>query len=374
MPADSPFETVDDLVAGLEGRPRLGHHRRRLVARRPRPPVPDAAGPGGRHRPARGQLRLLRRRRPAHHARCSARRSTSAPPASASSRARSRTGSLRVLAVSGEERLDDRRRAHADRGGHRPGLHQLARRARPARHQRRAARLPHRDLHRDARHRRVARRARAQRLDRQLRHRRRVRRRSSTSRTTASPTPSRSWDWHEHRPTTTDRRRAPAPTRLVDKAQYGLAAFLVVVGGYVLYDATTLDDGLRRPARAALRLLLRRRRRARRARRAARRRHRARRPARGRGRRGRRPRRRQPTGAPSACSSASSSLNIAADRLAGLGDHRRAALRRRRLRAGQPHAACATSRSARALSVGTWYGFYVGLGIPIPAGILDGIL
>ena len=27
-----------------------------------------------------------------------------------------------------------------------------------------------------------------------------------------------------------------------------------------------------------------------------------------------------------------------------------------------------------ALSVGTWYGFYVGLGVPIPAGILDGIL
>ncbi|TNC30640.1 tripartite tricarboxylate transporter TctB family protein [Mumia zhuanghuii] len=26
------------------------------------------------------------------------------------------------------------------------------------------------------------------------------------------------------------------------------------------------------------------------------------------------------------------------------------------------------------MSVGTWYGFYVGLGIPIPAGILDGIL
>ena len=26
------------------------------------------------------------------------------------------------------------------------------------------------------------------------------------------------------------------------------------------------------------------------------------------------------------------------------------------------------------LSVGTWYGFYVGLGVPIPAGILDGIL
>ena len=26
------------------------------------------------------------------------------------------------------------------------------------------------------------------------------------------------------------------------------------------------------------------------------------------------------------------------------------------------------------LSVGTWYGFYVGLGVPIPAGVLDGIL
>jgi len=26
------------------------------------------------------------------------------------------------------------------------------------------------------------------------------------------------------------------------------------------------------------------------------------------------------------------------------------------------------------LSVGTWYGFYVGLGIPIPAGIMDGVL
>ena len=36
---------------------------------------------------------------------------------------------------------------------------------------------------------------------------------------------------------------ADRPTRLVDKAQYGLAAFLVVVGAYVLYDAATLDAG-----------------------------------------------------------------------------------------------------------------------------------
>jgi len=27
-----------------------------------------------------------------------------------------------------------------------------------------------------------------------------------------------------------------------------------------------------------------------------------------------------------------------------------------------------------ALSVGTWYGFYVGLGVPIPPGVLDGVL
>lgn len=26
------------------------------------------------------------------------------------------------------------------------------------------------------------------------------------------------------------------------------------------------------------------------------------------------------------------------------------------------------------MSVGTWYGFYVALGVPIPAGILDGVL
>lgn len=36
----------------------------------------------------------------------------------------------------------------------------------------------------------------------------------------------------------------PAGThpRVVDKAQYGLAAFLVLAGGYVVYDGTTLGD------------------------------------------------------------------------------------------------------------------------------------
>ena len=92
VPADSPFKTVDDLVRGLEGRPRLGHHRRRLVARRARLPLPDAAGAGGRHR-ARATSTTSPTTAAARSPRpCSARRSTSACPASASSRARSTTG------------------------------------------------------------------------------------------------------------------------------------------------------------------------------------------------------------------------------------------------------------------------------------------
>jgi putative tricarboxylic transport membrane protein len=44
--------------------------------------------------------------------------------------------------------------------------------------------------------------------------------------------------------TTTDHSAPAQPeTRLVDKAQYGLAAFLVVVGGYVLIDAVGLVKG-----------------------------------------------------------------------------------------------------------------------------------
>ena len=35
----------------------------------------------------------------------------------------------------------------------------------------------------------------------------------------------------------------PTGVRRIDKAQYGLAAFLAVVGAYVVYDATTLSDG-----------------------------------------------------------------------------------------------------------------------------------
>ncbi|MBC7633197.1 tripartite tricarboxylate transporter TctB family protein [Aeromicrobium sp.] len=35
----------------------------------------------------------------------------------------------------------------------------------------------------------------------------------------------------------------PGGTHLVDSAQYGLAAFLAIAGAYVLYDATTLRNG-----------------------------------------------------------------------------------------------------------------------------------
>ena len=42
---------------------------------------------------------------------------------------------------------------------------------------------------------------------------------------------------------TTHTETAPRETRLVDKAQYGLAAFLVLVGGYVVLDASTLSKG-----------------------------------------------------------------------------------------------------------------------------------
>ena len=65
-------------------------------------------------------------------------------------------GSLRVLAVSGAERFEGVEAPTLTEAGRRPRLHQLARRPGATRHQRRAARLPRRAVHRDARHRRVA--------------------------------------------------------------------------------------------------------------------------------------------------------------------------------------------------------------------------
>ena len=60
--------------------------------------------------------------------------------------------------------------------------------------------------------------------------------------------------------------------------------------------------------------------------------------------------------------------------LARLGDHRRHPVRRLRLGAGQPDARSGTSSIGVVLSVGSWYAFYVGLGIPLTPGILDGVL
>ncbi len=43
--------------------------------------------------------------------------------------------------------------------------------------------------------------------------------------------------------TTTPTRNEPGARPMIDKAQYGLAAFLVLVGGFVLIDALGLEEG-----------------------------------------------------------------------------------------------------------------------------------
>ena len=45
VPADSPFKTVQDFVAAWKADPVQGHHRRRFVTGRTRPPVPDGDSP-----------------------------------------------------------------------------------------------------------------------------------------------------------------------------------------------------------------------------------------------------------------------------------------------------------------------------------------
>lgn len=175
-------------------------------------------------------------------------------------------------------------------------------------------------------------------------------------------------------PTTTPETEVSPSTGppLVDKAQYGLAAFLLVVGGYVLYDATTISAGFAdQPVQpyafsyvvgAALVVL----------------------------------------SVALAVATARGNQPEAEDGedvdLTGRSDWRTVgllglvfalnvlliswlgwAITGALLFAGA--AAALGSRThvrdlaiGAALSVGTWYGFYVGLGIPIPPGILDGIL
>ncbi|WP_232679097.1 tripartite tricarboxylate transporter TctB family protein [Nocardioides sp. R-C-SC26] len=163
-----------------------------------------------------------------------------------------------------------------------------------------------------------------------------------------------------------------APRRVVDTAQYGLAAFLVLVGGYTLYDASTLHDGF------------------------------ADQPV-------------QPYAVPYVVGAVLTLLGMLLAVATWRGDVPQAeegedvdltggsdwatvaklggvlvlnivlidwlgwAITGAMLFAG-----CAWALGSRtpvrdvalgaALSLGTWYGFYAGLGIPIPAGILDGVL
>lgn len=172
--------------------------------------------------------------------------------------------------------------------------------------------------------------------------------------------------------TTSDPDTSTGTTRTVDRAQYGLAAFLVVAGGYVLYDAATLERGFAdQPVQpyavpyvvGAVLVLL---------------------------------------GLALTVATARGSVAEAEDGedvdLTGGSDWRTVgflavvfalnialidwlgwAITGALLFAGG--AAALGSRThvkdlaiGAALSVGTWYGFYVGLGIPIPAGVLDGIL
>ncbi|MDD9347402.1 tripartite tricarboxylate transporter TctB family protein [Mumia sp.] len=161
-------------------------------------------------------------------------------------------------------------------------------------------------------------------------------------------------------------------TRVVDRAQYALAAFLAVVGGYVLYDAATLSAGFSDQvlspaafpyvvgsALVVLAVLL------------------AVVTARG--------------DVPEAEAGEDVDLTEGADwltvaKLVGvfvvnivLIDLLSWAITGALLFAG-----CTWVLGSRThvrdlaigavMSVGTWYGFYVGLGIPIPAGILDGVL
>ena len=109
---------------------------------------------------------------------CSATRSPSAPPASASSSTRSQAGEIRVLAVtsggSAVEALKDV--PTLKESGHRPGVHQLAWHRRASRHQRRrqgrAGSTRSTKMHESAEWKAELAK---QRLDRRLRHRRRVR-------------------------------------------------------------------------------------------------------------------------------------------------------------------------------------------------------
>ncbi|MEV5001139.1 tripartite tricarboxylate transporter TctB family protein [Nocardioides sp. LML1-1-1.1] len=166
-----------------------------------------------------------------------------------------------------------------------------------------------------------------------------------------------------------------APTtepRLVDKAQYGLAAFLVLVGGYVVYDGSTLENGfndqhvqpwaLPYTVGGALLLL---------------------------GvllaiatARGDRPEAEEGEDVDLTQGTDLRTIGLLVAVLVAnmlLIDFLGWAITGALLFAGTTYVLGSRTwvrnlAIGAALSVGTWYGFYVALGLPIPAGILDGVL
>ena len=171
---------------------------------------------------------------------------------------------------------------------------------------------------------------------------------------------------------TTTHQHEPGARPLVDKAQYGLAAFLVLVGGVVLYDASGLADGFAdQPVQpyaipyvvGAVLVLL--------------------------GAllavataRGDRPEAEEGEDIDLTQGTDLRTVGLLAAVLVVnivLIDWLGWAITGALLFAGCAGALGSRSHArdlavGTALSVGSWYGFYVGLGIPIPAGILDGVL
>lgn len=164
----------------------------------------------------------------------------------------------------------------------------------------------------------------------------------------------------------------PGATALVDKAQYGLATFLGLAGGYVLYDASTLDRAFNdQPVQpyalpyvvgAALLVL---------------------------GvllavatARGDRPEAEEGEDVDLSQGTDLRTIGLLAAVLVAnllLIDWLGWAITGALLFTGATYTLGSRTwvrnlAIGAALSVGTWYGFYVGLGLPIPAGILDGVL
>ena len=106
VPKNSPYKTIDDLVAAWKADPKSHRRRRRLLTGRTRPPAAHAAGADRRHRPQARSTSSPTTAAVTCCRRCSAARSPSAPPGSASSSTRSRPARCGCWPISGAERVD----------------------------------------------------------------------------------------------------------------------------------------------------------------------------------------------------------------------------------------------------------------------------